>query len=127
VIYELRHYVAHTGKAEQLAERFRTTAVRLFQRHGMELVNLWRESGHENEFWYLLKFLNRERRDQAWEAFGIDPEWQSAKAASEAHGALVSLQESRLLVAESFFPGRPDFVPVRNDSTKEHPHDPQHD
>lgn len=123
MIYELRHYVTHEGKAEQLAERFRSAAVPLFQRHGMELVNLWRECGQEDEFWYLLKFLNREQRDQAWKAFGADPVWKSAKAASEAGGPLVRQQESHLLSAESFFPGMFNLVPDHSNSTKEHLHE----
>ncbi|MGO4384737.1 NIPSNAP family protein [Specibacter sp. RAF43] len=99
MIYELRHYVACPGKAEQLEERFRVATLPLFQKHNMHLVNLWRESGNEDEFWYLLRFRSPEQRDDAWKAFGKDPEWQSAKAAFEAHGPLVSHQESRLLLA----------------------------
>lgn len=119
MLFELRHYVAYPDKSEQLQERFLNSAIPLFQQHGITLVNLWRESGQEHEFWYLLEFQDREHRDQAWQAFRTDPRWQSAKSASEAGGPLVMEQISHFLSpgmsGPEFSPVSPDTAPAQRE------------
>src|SRR5262249_9409013 len=80
--YELRTYTAAPGKLEELHKRFRDHTMKLFKKHGMEVVGFWgptdKEKGSENTLVYVLAFPSREARDKAWKAFQADPDWQKA-------------------------------------------------
>lgn len=89
MVFELRHYVAHPDKAGILRHRFAESAVPLLERHGMRVVGVWQEEGQPDSFWYLLEFPEGASRDAAWHGFREDPDWQAAKATSEAGGPLV--------------------------------------
>jgi hypothetical protein len=53
---------------------------------------------------YLLVFDDRAAADKAWSAFGSDPAWVGAKAASETDGPLTAAIESVFLTAADFSP-----------------------
>src|SRR5499433_1951966 len=78
--YEIRTYTAAPGKLEELHARFRNHTMKLFKKHGIEVVGFWgptdKEKGSENTLVYLLVFPSREALDKAWKAFGADPEWK---------------------------------------------------
>jgi hypothetical protein len=107
-LYEMRTYYAAPGKLEALHARFRDHTNRLFQKHGMTLVGYWvpadKEKGSDNTLVYILAFPSREARQKAFQAFGADPEWTRARAASEVNGRLVEKVESVLLNPTDYSP-----------------------
>lgn len=107
-IYELRTYYAAPGKLEELHARFRNHTMKLFKKHGMEVVGFWgptdKEKGSENTLVYVLAFPSREARDKAWRDFGADPEWQEARKESEKNGKLTDKVDSVILMATDYSP-----------------------
>ena len=106
--YELRTYYAAPGKLEDLHKRFRDHTMKLFKKHGMEVVGFWgptdKEKGSENTLVYVLAYPSREARTKAWAAFGADPDWQKARAESEKNGKLTDKVESVILGATDYSP-----------------------
>src|SRR5215510_8582465 len=106
--YELRTYTAAPGKLEELHARFRNHTLKIFKKHGMEIVGFWgptdKEKGSENTLVYILAFPSREARDKAFRDFGADPEWQKARDESEKNGKLTLKVESVFLMATDYSP-----------------------
>lgn len=106
--YEIRTYVAAPGKLEDLHKRFRDHTMKLFKKHGMEVVGFWgptdKEKGSENTLVYVMAYPNREARNKAWQAFAADPEWQKARTESEKNGRLTEKVESVILGATDYSP-----------------------
>lgn len=108
-IYEIRTYTTHPGKLDALQRRFRDHTMRIFTRHGMTNIGYWvpQDSARSaNTLVYILAYPSREAARQSWEAFGVDPEWQRVRAASEADGPIV-------VKVESVFATPTDFSPLR--------------
>ncbi|MFN3648785.1 MAG: NIPSNAP family protein [Armatimonadota bacterium] len=107
-LFEMRTYYAAPGKFEALHARFRDHTNRLFKKHGMQLVGYWvptdKEKGSENTLIYVLAFPSKEAREASFRAFGSDPEWKAAHAASEANGKLVDKIESVFMNATDYSP-----------------------
>jgi len=53
---------------------------------------------------YILEHRSRDEAKKSWAAFSADPEWQKAKAASEANGRIVAKAESVFLTATDYSP-----------------------
>ncbi len=108
--FEIRTYYAAPGKLEELHARFRNHTMRFFKKHGMEVVGFWgptdKEKGSENTLVYILAYPSRAARDQAWEAFRNDPEWQKARDESEKNGRLAEKIDSVILMATDYSPIR---------------------
>jgi hypothetical protein len=106
--YEIRTYTAAPGKLEELHARFRNNTMKIFKKHGMKVVGFWgpadKENGSENKLVYVMEFPNRAARDKAWKDFGADPEWQTAKTASEKNGRLTEKVDSVILLATDYSP-----------------------
>ena len=106
--FELRTYTAAPGKLEELHARFRDHTMKLFKKHGMEVVGFWgptdKEKGSENTLVYVLAFPSREAREKAWKEFGADPEWKTAQSESEKNGKLTQKVESVILMATDYSP-----------------------
>ena len=106
--FEMRTYTAPEGKLDALHARFRDHTNKLFVKHGIELVGYWtpvdEAKGAKNTLVYILAFPSREAREASWKAFGADPEWQKAKAASEVNGKLVEKVESVYLKPTDYSP-----------------------
>jgi hypothetical protein len=106
--FEIRTYTAAPGKLEELHARFRNHTMKLFKKHGMEVVGFWgptdKEKGSENTLVYVMAFPSRESRDKAWKDFGADPEWQKAKTDSEKNGKLTDKVEFVILMATDYSP-----------------------
>ena len=104
--FEVRTYYAAPGKLEALHARFRDHTVKLFKKHGMEIVGFWgptdKEKGAENTLVYILAFPSRAARDAAFKAFGADPEWQAARKKSEENGKLVDKVDSVFMAATDY-------------------------
>lgn len=85
MVYELRIYVCAPGRIGALHNRFRTITTRKFKEHGINVVGYWTDKyGESNRLTYIVQWENEAERDRKWGAFASDPEWQAARAASEA-------------------------------------------
>ncbi len=103
--YEMRVYHAPEGKLEELNARFRDHTVQLFEKHGMTNIGYWTPLENPGrQLIYVLAYPSREARDASWKAFGADPDWKKAQAASETNGKLVSKVDSTFLTATDFSP-----------------------
>jgi hypothetical protein len=106
--YEIRTYIAAPGKLEELHTRFRNHTMKIFKRHGIEVVGFWgptdKEKGSDNTLIYVLVFPNREARDRAWKNFGADSEWLAARKESEENGRLTEKVESVILMSTDYAP-----------------------
>jgi hypothetical protein len=106
-VFELRTYYATPGKMEALHARFRDHTCRLFKKHGMTLVGFWSPTdpkSAEEKMVYVLAFPSREAADKSWKAFRDDPEWKTARDASEKNGKLVDRVESVFMKATDYSP-----------------------
>ena len=85
MVYELRIYVCAPGRIGALHNRFRTVTTRKFREHGIKVIGYWTDRyGESNRLTYICQFEDEAHRTRAWAAFAADPEWQKARADSEA-------------------------------------------
>lgn len=108
MIYEVREYLAVPGKLSALIERFNKHALRLFAKHGMEVVQIGMTSIGDNSFneiLYTLRFANLAELEAKWAALLADQEMISTLTESEADGPLVQSIRRRLLTTEPFAVG----------------------
>jgi hypothetical protein len=108
--YEMRTYYAPPGRLDDLHTRFRDHTTALFEKHGMTNIGYWVPVDNpENKLIYVLAYPSREAREASWKAFGADPEWQAARAASETNGKIVDRVESVFLKTVDYSPAiRPE-------------------
>lgn len=97
MIYELKQYTPHAGKAGALRERFVRSTLPIFARVGVRVVATFTPDEPAGELWYITAFKDAAERDAAWAAFSSDAEWKSVKAASETDGPLLASQKSTQL------------------------------
>jgi hypothetical protein len=100
VIYEIREYTVVPGRMPTLVRLFREHALRLFERHGIEVVFIsLTEVGDNsvNELVYVLKFDSYAEFGKRWAAFNADPDWLAARTASQEGGANVASVRRRVL------------------------------
>jgi uncharacterized protein (DUF1330 family) len=102
--------LAPAGKLEELHARFRNHTLKLFKKHGMEVVGFWgptdKEKGSENTLVYILAFPSREAREKAWRDFRADPEWQTVLRESERNGKLTEKVDSVIMMATDYSPAK---------------------
>ncbi|TAK22423.1 MAG: NIPSNAP family protein [Chloroflexota bacterium] len=85
MIYEMRVYICAPGRIAALHNRFRTTTTRKFREHGVKVIGYWTDKyGESNRLTYIVQWKDEAERTAKWGAFGSDPEWLAARAASEA-------------------------------------------
>jgi hypothetical protein len=86
-VFELRTYTTTPGRLPALHARFRDHTIGLFARHGMTNLWYWQllpdQKGAENTLVYLLAHPSAAAAKASFEAFRADPEWISARKASE--------------------------------------------
>ncbi|HZS88370.1 MAG TPA: NIPSNAP family protein [Chloroflexota bacterium] len=107
MIYELHTYWAAPGKLDRLQARFRSLAVPLFARHGIQLIGIWTPAHSDAEtgdLVYLLAFPDQAAQESMWQAFADDPEWQAGEAASEVDGPLVVKATDMILTPTDYSP-----------------------
>src|SRR5207253_10567587 len=85
-VYELRTYTTLPGRLPALNKRFAEHTLKLFEKHGMRNEMYWTPMDKDNTLIYVVSHDSREAADKSWKAFGADPDWQEARAASEADG-----------------------------------------
>jgi hypothetical protein len=105
MLYEVREYTALPGRLPVLIDRFNNTTLRLFRKHGMDVVFLGRtDSGEDskNEVVYTLRFDSYADMENRWSSFLNDPEWKEAAARSEQDGPLVARIRRRFVSTTGF-------------------------
>ncbi len=107
-VFELRTYTTHPGRLDALNKRFREHTTALFAKHGMTNVGYWvptdEKDGKADTLIYLLAHKDREAAAASWKAFGADPDWKTAREASEADGPIVKKVTSVFLVGTDYSP-----------------------
>ncbi len=104
-VQEMRVYHAMPGRLPDLNARFENHTMRLFEKHGITNVGYWTEDvGTSNQLVYMLGYDGLGNREKSWAAFGADPDWQKARAASEVNGPLVRMSESSILRPTPYSP-----------------------
>lgn len=89
-VYELRTYTTLPGRLPALHKRFSEHTMKLFEKHGMKNEAYWTPTDDEHKDTTLIYVISHESEDAAkknWAAFQADPDWQKARAASEAEDA----------------------------------------
>jgi len=91
MIHELRIYHCAPGRLPDLNKRFATVTLKLWEKHGIRQAGFWTVlvGDNSNDLYYLLEWESMAEREQRWTAFASDPQWLSAKAATEAAGPIV--------------------------------------
>ena len=104
MIYELRIYECVPGKLPDLLKRFDTITLKIWERHGIKQAGFWTTMiGKSNQtLYYLLAWESLAEREKKWGAFMVDPEWISARAKTEANGAIVAKVTNAILAPTTF-------------------------
>ena len=89
-VYEMRVYYAAPGKLDALHSRFRDHTTKLFEKHGITNLGYFVPvDNKENKLVYFVSFPSMDARAKSFKAFGADPDWKKAAAASEKDGPLL--------------------------------------
>ena len=104
MIHELRIYECLPGRLPALNERFATITLKLWEKHGIRQAGFWTTLIGENNqaLYYLLEWQDLAEREQKWNAFMADPEWQSAKAETEKDGQIVAKVSNYILAPTAY-------------------------
>ncbi len=105
MIYELRIYDVIPGKLQALPDRFATTTLLIFEKHGIRVVGFWTDAvGVSNRITYMVAFNDAAHRDQAWRETLSDPDLVKAFADSEKDGPLIATMTNTLLRPTAYSP-----------------------
>jgi hypothetical protein len=107
-LFEWRSYTAALDRMPDLLSRFRNTTVAKFSELGATNVGYWLNAvgGRNDELQYVLAFRDMAHREEMWETFGNDPEWQRARSESNVNGNLVAHLSNTFMVATDYSPLR---------------------
>ncbi len=89
-VFEMRTYITHEGKLDDLQARFRNHTTKFFEKHGMTNVGYWVPRDQPNTLVYILAYPSKDAATKAWEGFRKDEGWIAARTASEANGPIVA-------------------------------------
>ena len=106
-VFELRTYQATPGNLGNLHARFRDHTIRIFRKHGMEIVGFWSPTSEEERddiLVYLLAHDSQDAADASWQAFGADPEWASVAEESNKNGQILAGVERKYMMATDYSP-----------------------
>jgi hypothetical protein len=104
MIYELRIYRCIPGRLPALLKRFEQVTLALWEKHGIKQVGFWTVTiGPSNQdLYYMQQWDTLAERERRWNAFAADPEWLSARAATEADGQIVASLSNTILQPTGF-------------------------
>jgi len=108
-VFELRTYEATPGNLDNLHARFRDHTIRIFRKHGMEIVGFWSPTSEEekdDKLVYLLAHDSQEAANASWQAFGADPEWNRVAEESNRNGQILAGVERKFMIATDYSPMR---------------------
>jgi NIPSNAP len=86
--FEIRMYTADRtrdgvgqfkGGINELHQRFREKEVQLFTKHGAQVLGVWQRLDDPDTLVYMLVYRDRAHREQVWDTFGKDPEWDALR------------------------------------------------
>lgn len=109
-LFEMRRYTTNPGKLDALDARFRDHTVALFEKHGLSNVAYFHldgnQEGSDTVLLYFLVHEDEEKRNLGFDTFRDDPEWQSAREASEKDGKILVKGgvESTFLIPTDYSP-----------------------
>ncbi len=89
-VFELRTYTTNDGKLNDLVNRFRDHTVRIFARHDMVSIGYWIPKEQPNTLIYILAHPSSTAAAKNWDEFRKDPEWVTARTASEVNGTILA-------------------------------------
>lgn len=104
MLHELRIYECVSGRLPDLLNRFETITLKLWDKHGIKQAGFWTTViGESNQtLYYLVEWESLADRERKWNAFASDPEWLSARAKTEANGAIVNNVKNFILAPTAF-------------------------
>jgi hypothetical protein len=104
MIYELRVYHCMPGRLPDLNQRFVSSALKLWEKHGIKQLGFWTTYvGPSNQtLTYMLVWDSLAERETRWGAFSNDPEWIEKRAQSEANGQIVERIENSFLTPTAY-------------------------
>jgi len=111
-VYQLRIYKLHPGNEQHFHDRFSRQCIPIMRQYGFDIV-FTSQSGEPNheEFFYLLRWKDRNAQLSAWKNFLADPEWIRIKKETAAQwGDLVDDVQDRSLEMLPYTP-KPSLVP----------------
>ncbi len=86
-LYELRTYTASAGNLDRLLKRFKDYTMGLFTKHGAVNFGYWildkDQKSADETLVYMLIYKSAEQKAESNKAFGADPDWIAARAATE--------------------------------------------
>jgi hypothetical protein len=104
MLYELRIYYMHSGKMKDINNRFANHTLGIFARLDMKVTEFWEDTDPEhNRLYYVMEFADRATRDEKFEKFRNDPEWQKVKEETERDNPIVEKVESVFLKQAPYF------------------------
>lgn len=106
MIFEFRTYRSAPGAVDRLHERFASETIRIFERHGIRVLEFWVDTEDPTVVYYLVAHRDSATREAAWSSFSADPEWHAVKQESEVDGPLVENIEKLTMRRTSYSPGR---------------------
>ncbi|WP_375451337.1 NIPSNAP family protein [uncultured Devosia sp.] len=104
MIYELRIYDCLPGRLPALLQRFTDHTLGLWERHGIRQAGFFTTVvGDSNQrLTYFLAWESLAERQAKWTAFTTDPDWHTARDASERDGQIVANVTNQLLAPTAF-------------------------
>jgi NIPSNAP len=108
-VFEIRTYTAPDGKLDALKARFRDHTISIFKKHNMVSIGYFTPQDaplSQNTLIYVLAHPSRDAAKTNWAAFNADPEWVTARTASEVNGKLTT-------GVTSVFVDPTDFSPIK--------------
>jgi hypothetical protein len=105
-LQQLRIYEINRANRDAFHQRFQDHALRIMQRHGFSVVDMWEsDTGEKLQFVYVLSWPDRATMDARWKAFLADEEWIEIKRRTAAEsGELVREANGQPLVRVSYSP-----------------------
>lgn len=104
MIYELRIYHMFPGMMEAIHNRFSNATLKIFEKHGMKVVDFWEDIQGKDKIYYVMEFKDMETRDKSFEDFRNDPEWIEVRRVSELNGPIVKEVESHFMQRVPYSP-----------------------
>src|SRR5690606_2956971 len=105
-LQQLRIYEINRDNRGPFHDRFRDHALRIMQRHGFTVLDMWEsDTGDRLQFVYLLSWPDEATMEARWEAFLADGEWIAIKRRTAAEsGQLVREANGQPLARLSYSP-----------------------
>ena len=104
MLYEYRIYRCIPGRLPALLKRFQEQTLKIWEKHGIKQAGFWTTViGESNQtLYYYVVWESLAEREKKWNAFGADPDWIKARAATEANGPIVANVKNFILAPTSF-------------------------